>query len=135
MSAEFHGRQKNDTKWRMNIRDSENPLMYTPTDYTGNKFFGTFNKGLLMKHHLFSETREKYELTYGAEIKAEFELETAPQCYRYCVQDYSTGLNSREKNCMRDCYFKKTSSCDDFVMLLQQKLAVDNVKAMKERLV
>ncbi len=88
-----------------------------------------------MQSNLFSEAREKYSLPYNAELKAEIELETVPQCYNYCVQDYTTGLNSQEKNCMRDCYFKKVTSRDDFVMMLMQKLAVENVKAMKERVV
>lgn len=38
-----------------------------------------------MQSNLFSESREKYTLPYNAELKAEIELETVPQCYNYCV--------------------------------------------------
>jgi hypothetical protein len=51
------------------------------------------------------------------------------------VQDFESGLNSREKNCMRDCYFKKVSSKDDLNMLVQQKMAFENGKQMRERIV
>lgn len=58
-SSEF-GRPKNDQKIRMYMRDNENTVMYTPTDYTGNKFFGTWNKALTLQTMLFGEAREKY---------------------------------------------------------------------------
>ena len=102
----------------MYIRDTENTVMYTPSDYTGNKFFGTWNKALLIQNNLFSEAREKYYNNYTAQLKAEAELESIPKCFSCCVNDFSTGLNSREKNCMSDCYFKRVSSRDDLNMLV-----------------
>ena len=45
----------------------------------------------------------------------------------------TTGLNSIEKNCMRDCYFKKVSSRDDFMVYLMQRQSLETVKASKER--
>ena len=47
----------------------------------------------------------------------------------------TTGLNSVEKNCMRDCYFKKLSSRDDMAVYLMQSHMIEAVKASKERLV
>jgi hypothetical protein len=44
-------------------------------------------------------------------------------------------MNSVEKNCMRDCYFKKLSSRDDVMIYLMQKHSLEAVKVSKERLV
>jgi len=62
-------------------------------------------------------------------------LDSVPVCFDQCVSDITTGLNSTEKNCMRDCYLKHVSSRDDIGMMMTQKLAVENTKAMRERLV
>ena len=62
-------------------------------------------------------------------------MNTIPQCFDACVSDVTTGLNSVEKNCMRDCYFKKLSSRDDLMVYLMQRQAIESVKASKERLV
>jgi len=40
-----------------------------------------------------------------------------------------------EKNCMRDCYFKKLSSRDDFMVYLMQRQSIESAKTSKERLV
>ena len=109
--------------------------MYTPQDYTGNKFFGTWNKMINMQNMLFVEGREKYIDKLNATRKAELELETLPKCFDSCVRDVSTGLNSLEKNCMRDCYYKNVSSRDDVLMFLEQRMAVESIRAVKERLV
>ena len=84
---------------------------------------------------LFNEQREKYNNKYTSQLKAELEIESLPVCFNSCVQDFSAGLSSKEKNCMRDCYFKRVSSRDDFNMMLQQKMALENTKSMRERLV
>ena len=46
------------------MRDSENTVLLSPMDYTGNKFFGTQNKLLLLPQMLFNEQREKYNNKY-----------------------------------------------------------------------
>ena len=130
------GRPKNDKKLKLIINDDENPLTLAPGDYTGNKFFGTWSKMMNMQSILFQEQREKFTSVYQAELKAELELQTIPECFNHCVQEFESGLNSREKNCMRDCYFKKVSSKDDLLnMLVQQKMAFENAKQMRERIV
>jgi len=68
-------------------------------------------------------------------MKAELELETMPVCFQHCVTDLSQGMTSREKNCMRDCYFKKVSSKDDLNMMVQQKMAFETAKQMREKIV
>lgn len=133
--ATEHGRPTNENTLRMYIRDSENTLMYSPEKYSGNKFFGQWNKVMLLQTMLFAESREKYLNKYNAELKAQLELESVPACFNTCVTEVRSGLSSTEKNCMRDCYLKQLSSRDDFNMLVQQKLAYENTKAMRERLV
>ena len=90
---------------------------------------------MTLQNMLFAEQREKYINKYAAMLKSEVELESVPICFNNCVQDITTGLNSVEKNCLRDCYLKRVSSRDDFQMLITQKLALENAKAMRERLV
>ena len=70
---------------------------------------------------LFYEQNEKYINKLNAQFKAEIEIETVPQCFDVCVSDVTTGLNSVEKNCMRDCYFKRLSSRDDMTVYLMQR--------------
>mgnify|MGYP002633860796 FL=1 len=90
---------------------------------------------MTLQNMLFAESREKYLNKYAAMLKSEMELESVPICFNACVHDTTTGLNSYEKNCLRDCYLKRVSSRDDFNMLMTQKLALENAKAMRERLV
>lgn len=110
-------------------------MQYSPTDYTGNKFIGTHSKLMNLQNMLFYEQNEKYINKLNSQRKAEMELHTVPQCFDQCVKDVSTGLNSLEKNCMRECYFKKLSSRDDFQIYIMQRQALESVKVSKERLV
>mgnify|MGYP000913043956 CR=1 FL=1 len=56
-------------------------MTYAPADYTGNTFFGQWNKLMLMQNMLFNEDREKHTNQYAAEMKAELEMETIPVCF------------------------------------------------------
>eukprot|EP00354_Favella_ehrenbergii_P009160 CAMPEP_0170466652 /NCGR_PEP_ID=MMETSP0123-20130129/10528_1 /TAXON_ID=182087 /ORGANISM="Favella ehrenbergii, Strain Fehren 1" /LENGTH=134 /DNA_ID=CAMNT_0010732827 /DNA_START=16 /DNA_END=420 /DNA_ORIENTATION=+ len=134
MSKQY-GRPDNKEKLRVFIQDSEQPMQYSPTDYTGNKFIGTYSRLINLQNSLFYEQNEKYNNKLNAQRKAELELTTIPKCFDACVQDVTTGLNSIEKNCMRDCYFKKLSSRDDFMVYLMQRQSIETVKASKERIV
>ena len=84
---------------------------------------------------LFYEQQEKYMNKLNAQRKADLEINTIPRCFDKCVTDVVSGLNSVEKNCMRDCYFKKISSRDDMMMFFKQRQAIESVKLSKERLV
>lgn len=133
--ANNFGRPDNKEKLRFFIQDDENTMSYSPTDYTGNKYVGTFSKLVDIPNMLNVERNEKYINKLNARRKAQLELETIPQCFDQCVTDVSTGLNSVEKNCMRDCYFKRLTSRDDLQMYLMQRQAIEVVKNSKERLV
>ena len=108
-------------------------MQYAPTDYMGNKFLGTYSKLINVPNMLNYERKEKYFNTLNAQRKAELELNTIPECFNTCVKDVTTGLNSVEKNCMRDCYFKKISSRDDLQVYLMQRQAIETVKEGRER--
>ena len=110
-------------------------MQFAPEDYSGNKFFGTWSRVVGLENMLNRERQEKYTAVLNAQRKAELELHTIPQCFDTCVKDVSTGLNSIEKNCMRDCYFKKVSSRDDMLIYMMQRHSIESVKASKERLV
>ena len=117
------------------MRDTENTVQYSPENYTGNKFLGLYNKAVLLQNTLFREQKEKYLNRFTAELKAEFEVESLPICFDQCVTKIDTGLDSNEKNCLRNCYLKRISSRDDFHILLQQMKSVEEAKNAKERLV
>ena len=55
-----YGRPKNDKKLTYHIFDEENTMLYSPADYTGNRWFGTWNKLIHLPHMLDNESREKY---------------------------------------------------------------------------
>lgn len=60
-------------------------MQYTPTDYTGNKFIGTYSKLVGLQNMLFYEQNVKYIDALNAKYKAELELQTIPQCFNTCV--------------------------------------------------
>ena len=56
-------------------------MSYSPTDYTGNKFVGTWSKLVDIPNMLHYEQNEKYMNKLNARRKAQLELETIPQCF------------------------------------------------------
>ena len=112
-------------------------MMYKPLDMSGNKFFGTWSKVLNMSKNLNYEVQDKYLVQYQSYYKAKFELGTTPVCFDRCITDVQTGsgLNSDEKNCMRECYLKKLGSRDDLSMYANQKMGRENVRRQRENLV
>jgi phosphoribulokinase len=135
--GQSYGRQDNTEKIRTYIRDSENTMTYSPNDHTGNKFFGTWNKLLNLQNMLFYENKEKYLNDYQARFNAKLEIGSLPLCFGQCVNGIeesamSGGLTSEEKNCMRECYFKRVSARDDMNMLFQQKLAIEQMRGHRD---
>ena len=129
-----YGRADNQEKIETYIRDSENTVLYSPNDHTGNKFFGTWSKLLNLQNILFYENKEKYLNDYQARFNAQLEIGSLPTCFGHCVSEVEsgTGLTPAEKNCIRECYLKRVSARDDMNMLFQQRLAVDNLRAHRD---
>ena len=89
-----------------------------------------------MHNMLMWENKEKYLNEFQARFSARLEVGGVPRCFDQCILDVTTiGLSSDEKNCIRECYLRRVSSRDDMAMLFQQKLAQDNAKALRDRLV
>lgn len=59
MAKQF-GRPDNKSKLEFYIQDSEQTMLYKPTDYTGNKFIGTYSKLIDIGNMIFYEQQEKY---------------------------------------------------------------------------
>jgi len=70
-------------------------------------------------------------------MKAKRELESMPPCFDKCIGDVSGGhgLSGIEKNCLRECYFKRVSVGDDMHIYFKQRYSVSSMKATRERLV
>ena len=137
MSRTPYNRPENDGKLHQYIRDSENTMMYSPVDAPNNKFMGSYNKFLNLKNSLMYEDREKYIEEYSARFQGKLRYGSLPLCFDHCVTDVegSGALNAKEKNCMRECYFKKVSSKDDMNMHFQQRLSGMQIQQFKDRLV
>ena len=102
------------------MNDSENPIPLAPADYLNDEFMGYDNKVLGMSNWLNNEQREKYHSRYNLKRLAELHFQALPGCFNKCVgEDMSLPLDAFEKNCVRECYFKKVSSRDDINILLQ----------------
>ena len=85
---------------------------------------------------LDTEIQTKYYNDYQAYMKAKAEIGSQPICFDKCVQDVNgTALSSDEKNCMRECFFKRVSSRDDLALLFTQKSAREVAKAYKDAVV
>lgn len=111
-------------------------MTYSPQNHPGNKFFGHWNKVHNMHNMLFWENKEKYLNEFQARFKARLEVGSLPKCFDICINDIqSVGLSSDDKNCLRECYLKRVSARDDMSLLYQQKLAMDQAKALKDRTV
>ena len=128
-----YGREDNTHKIKTFIRDTEHTMTYSPNDHSGNKFFGSWSKLLNMQNMLFYENKEKYLNEYQARFNAKLEIGSLPKCFGQCINDVeSAGLSSDEKNCVRECYFKRVSARDDMSSLFQQRIALDTMRGTRD---
>ena len=131
--GQSYGRDDNTHKIKTFIRDTEHTMTYSPNDHSGNRFFGTWSKLLNMQNMLFYENKEKYLNEYQARFNAKLEIGSLPKCCDRCVNDVeSAGLSSDEKNCVRECYFKRVSARDDMSSLFQQRIALDTMRGTRD---
>ena len=118
----------------MYLQDDENTMMYSPADMSNNKFFGTWSRLTNLTESLNYEQQSKYNLDYEAYYRSKLEIGSAPICFDQCVNNVnqSAGLNSDEKNCVRECFLKRIASKEDFSMLLTQKTSRENVRGVRD---
>ena len=134
MESKKWGRQDNSTKQYQYVRDDANTLRITPNDMHGMRHIGGgYSFAATMNDAMLYETRERALNKYNAMLKAETELSNVPKCFDKCISDVTTGLNSVEKNCVRECYLKSISVRDDMNIYFQQKLILENVRAVTDR--
>ena len=119
------------------IRDTENSMLLSPLDHHGNKFMGSMNKLLNLNSMLNYEDKQKYLLQYQARFHQKLMQGSIPLCFDKCITDVERpgALNSEEKNCVRECYFKRLSSKDDLNYLIQQRLSSEQIRELKEQMV
>ena len=103
----------------------------------GNRFWGTWSKVGTLNSMLNIEIQNKYTDDYQAFVKAKVELGSKAACFNQCVGDpnIGAGLSSYEKNCMRECYFKRVGCKDEMLMMATQKLARENIRSMRDKFV
>ena len=130
-----YGRLPQGEKISMMMQDAENPLMYQPEDMTGNRFFGQMSRVTGLGNSLFVERRQKLTNYYAAQSQAQSEIEARPVCFGKCITDMGTGLDSVEKNCIRDCYLKHQAVREDWQMYMMQQQASAMSKLARESMV
>ena len=118
------------------VRDSENSMQLAINDHHATGFFGKWSKIVFLEQQLFWEQKERHLNLYTCRMKAGLEIGSLPICFKQCVSSLeSSVLDSDEKNCMRDCYFKRLGAKDDFNLLVSQRLASETMKGAKDDLV
>ena len=91
--------QTRDNTAPMGINIKHSPFQRFGTIYA--KYFNLMEK-------LNWEEQEKYSMRYTAKSKAKNDLISVPACFDHCMTiSDDTSLSADEKNCMRECYFKK----------------------------
>lgn len=106
--------------------------MFSPADEIEGEYWGQYSKLFSMHNMIFAEQRHKLTNQFSAKFKADLELTTIPKCFDSCVEDLSTGLSSNEKNCLRECYFKKITSRDDMAVYMHLQMVSEKAEALKD---
>eukprot|EP00356_Strombidium_inclinatum_P003848 CAMPEP_0170493102 /NCGR_PEP_ID=MMETSP0208-20121228/13359_1 /TAXON_ID=197538 /ORGANISM="Strombidium inclinatum, Strain S3" /LENGTH=139 /DNA_ID=CAMNT_0010768977 /DNA_START=7 /DNA_END=426 /DNA_ORIENTATION=+ len=129
-------RPTSDKKMEFYVKDSSYSMSFIPVDMMPNSFFGKGSQVTQLPTNLNWEMHQKYYSDYQSHFKAELEVGSAPFCFNECVQNVEDGLlSSDEKNCVRECYFKRVSSRDDASMMFAQKLAMETSQNLKHSFV
>ena len=121
-STDKGARIKSDEDVKIMMRDQNVPWTWNLTNTTFEKFASGPGKFHTLGHSLNWEHREKYIDRYSGRFKAHVELGSLPECFDFWVKDLDdTSLDPKEKNCMKDCYFKRLNAKNDYgYFFLQQ---------------
>ncbi len=106
-------RKENTEKTEVFMKDTEQTFKWSPNDPGAFRWLGTYSKIGNMHNTLNYEDKEKYLNEYNARFKARLELGTVPICFDKCVRDIDTKLSPDEKNCLRECFFRRVGAKDD----------------------
>ena len=119
--SEVVGRPTNKEHLKMWVRDEENSTLITPIHDLMHRN-QTLGKVENIKNELMWEENEKYMFDSRAKFISTLQVRAVPFCFDHCIKDVegTVGLSGAEKNCLRECYFKKITSNEDTVSLIRQ---------------
>ena len=94
-------------------------MLLRPEVDHNRKYFGSWNKVMNLEQDMFYEAG-KYHNKFNAKLSAANTLNNLPICFDKCIKDVSggSGLTSVEKNCMRECYIKRSSVKNELWMYM-----------------
>jgi hypothetical protein len=127
-----HGRPTSKDPIKIFHRDQSTLHQWSP-DYASYHKFGE----ITAKYHTLFESmnweeQEKYLNKYQARFKAKVELRSMAYCFGKCTETIDdTDLSSNEKNCMRECYFRRVNARDDMHFMFQQYLTSAKIEQTK----
>ena len=133
LESGYHDRPTSDKRIEAPWPESDMVRVIQPTEFRPIKFFGVDSKRLMAREMLNWEEKQKYLNRYSARMKAKIELGSLGVCFNDCIQNIDdVSLAANEKNCMRECYFKRISAKDDMMTYFVQKYALAKTKNVKE---
>ena len=111
------------------------PYKYLPREMHNNSYYGTWSRVMELPINLNFEMQQKYWMDYQAHNKAHLEIGSSPLCFDECVENVTnSSLSSDEKNCIRECYFKRVSSRDDMYLMFSYMQGQEQAKKYRNTL-
>jgi hypothetical protein len=100
------------------------------------KFLGTWNHYAQLTTNLNWEAQERLYGKHRGDMMAEVQIRNVGKCFGDCVKSVDEqSLNPAEKNCLRECFFRRMNAKDDFQIYVQEKFAANRMKQVKETFV
>lgn len=114
------GRQTNEERTTTYVSDAQNLTMkYDFHVHQNNRLMSQWAKVYRMNDALDKETQIKFAEEQQAKTQAYFEFDGVNKCFDECVHDVNQqGLVPAEKNCLRECYFKRMTYRSDIKFML-----------------
>jgi hypothetical protein len=96
----------------------ENSITYSGHDQAQNSYLGIASKLTTVTDDLFHEEREKLFNYFNAHNYARTVHHARGVCFGKCVSDVmAVQMSSDEKNCLRECFLKRTQAREDYGVL------------------
>lgn len=113
-------------------RDAAVVHTYSPEETGFNRFSEITGQYHEVLDTVNWEEKEKYFAKYSAKTAAEIEIGSLSFCFAKCSKDVTDAdLDGDEKNCMRECYFRRLSAKDDMTFMFQQSHLIDKMNLAK----
>ena len=106
--SSYENRPKATDPFVIDTRDGGVPLRIDLKSMPYQRFGTIYAKYFNLLEKLNWEEQEKYSMRYTAKSKARADIISLPMCFNKCMSiSEDNTLTSGEKNCMRECYFRK----------------------------